>query len=119
MLHVTPEQVAAVYDCLLNFDPWRTLGLPPAEEVEIHVRSRRDCYGEYQYTGKAIPHRLLISCHLVGSFDRLADTVGHEMLHLAQELNGTSNSSQHNAEFRRLARIACRRMVWDERAFIG
>jgi hypothetical protein len=119
MLDVTPERVAAVYDCLRTFEPWCSLGLPPAEEIEIHVRSRRDCYGEYQFTGKTHPHKILVSSRLIGSFVSLADTVGHEMLHLAQELHGTSNSAQHNEEFRRLARIACRKMIWDERAFVG
>ena len=117
MLDVTPDKAAAVYDCLRHFEPWRSLDLPPAEEVEFHVRSRRDCYAEYTHTGKT--HVILVSQLLIGSMETLVSVVGHEMLHVAQEQHGTSNSAQHNAEFRRLARIACRKMVWDERAFVG
>lgn len=117
MLHIKPQHVEAVYECLRNFEPWRSLGLPHAEEVEIHVKARRDCYAEYIKLDGV--HKVMVSSILIGGFETLASVVGHEMLHLAQEIHGTSNSAQHNAEFRRLARIACRDMIWDERAFIG
>lgn len=117
MLDVTPDRAAAVYDMLRHFEPWHSLALPPAEEVEFHVRARRDCYAEYQHTGTT--HAILISAALIGGMDTLVSVMGHEMLHVAQHINGTSNEAQHNREFRRLARIACHKCVWDERAFVG
>lgn len=115
MLEVTPAHVEAMYECLRAFEPWKSLKLPPADEVAFHVRNRRDVFGEWVNNGGE--HEILISSLLIGSFQRLAQVVGHEMLHLAQREMGTENSSQHNKDWQRLARIACRKMVWDERAF--
>lgn len=110
MLDVRPEHVEAVYECLRAFEPWRSLHLPEAEEIEFHVRNRYDIFGEYKHNGTC--HEVKISCANIGSFARLVETVGHEMLHLA--LGG---GNVHGEDFRRLARLACRKMVWDERAF--
>ena len=43
----------------------------------------------------------------------------HEMLHAAQLIKGTATQSQHNAEYRRLARTVCKEMCWDIKAFVG
>ena len=114
-LTITPSHVEAVYECLRAFEPWRGLKLPEAEEIEFHVRNRRDIYAEYRHNGTA--HQIKLSTALIGTFQTLAETVGHEMLHLAQAEKGTATASEHNAEWRALARKACRVMGWDERAF--
>jgi len=116
-MKVTPTQCAAVYDCLRAFEPFRALRLPESDEVEFHVRPRRDAFGEYVQNDVA--HSITISSRLIGSFEALAQVVAHEMLHLAQAEKGTHSRAEHNAEFIRLAKVVCRQMLWDEPAFIG
>jgi len=116
-LEVTPDHAAAVYDCLRAFEPFRSMRLPEADDVEFHIRHRRDIHAEYCYAGDK--HSITVSSVLVGSFDELAKVVAHEMLHLGQAEAGTYTRTEHNPEFLRLARRICAQMVWDLRAFIG
>ena len=116
-VNVTPECCAAMYDCLRMFNPFTAMNLPDSDEVEFHVKHRHDCYAEHIHTGTA--HSITVSDALIGSFDGLAQVMAHEMLHAAQLIKGTATQSQHNAEYRRLARTVCKEMCWDIKAFVG
>lgn len=116
-LAVTPEHVAAVYDCLRAFEPFRSMRLPAADEVEFHVRQRRDIHAEYVFVGDA--HSITVSSKLIGSFDELCKVVAHEMIHLAQFETGCYTRAEHNSAFVQAARRVCSKMVWDTNAFIG
>lgn len=117
MISLKAEHVYRVYECLRAFSPWAGLRLPKADEVEFWVSGRRDIDGEYSRwldTGTPI---IVISEKRVGHFDTLAMTVGHEMIHLYQDRAKTDTRAQHNAEFNRIARRACRAMGWDYKQF--
>jgi hypothetical protein len=108
VLSITPAHVEAVYECLRTFEPWRSLSLPEADALEIHINRRRDAFGHVDHDG--VSHRIHVSQAMCKDFDSLVQTVGHEMLHLVDW--------SHGRRFRSLAKRACSRMGWDLDCFL-
>ena len=116
-LRITPEMLAASYEFLRVSAPFRAWGLPDADEVEFHVIAARDRRGHY-CRGVSARHRIAVSSANVGHSETLLRTVAHEMLHLYQnERCSETPNAEHNAEFRRFARIICLHHGFDPRAF--
>lgn len=120
MLPLTPDMVAAVYECLRQFPPFSSWKLPPAEEVEFRVSNQPNSMGEYTRYARTVDHIVIVSSLTIGHFATLASVVAHEMVHLKQALDGTepSRAGGHNAEFRRLAKQVCKIHGWDCKAFL-
>ena len=120
MLPLTPDMVAAVYECLRQMPPFSKWRLPPADEVEFEVTSRHNTMGEYTRYVRTDEHILIISSLTVGHFATLANVVSHEMVHLKQAIDKTEPArvGAHNAEFRRLAKQVCTLHGWDLKAFL-
>lgn len=120
MLPLTPDMVAAVYDCLQRFPPFSRWKLPPAKEVEFQVNKQRNTMGEYTRYVRTSEHIVIVSSETVGHFATLASVVSHEMIHLKQAIDKTEPKriGGHNAEFRRLAKPVCKIHGWDYKAFI-
>ena len=116
-MNITPQHVAAVYEMLRQFKPFDRWKLPESDAIGFHIRNIIGTHGKYQHDGKT--HNITISSALVDSPYSLIDTTAHEVIHLYQEIRGTDNKSQHNAEFRRLASQVCRAFMWDCKRFIG
>jgi len=117
VIHVTADHVAAVYECLRRFDPWRPLKLPHAEQVEFRTTGRRDVLGEYTHWLTDGTPIIVISYANVSHLDTLAWVTGHEMIHLYQHQAKTATRSQHNIEVQRIAKRACQAMGWDYHLF--
>jgi hypothetical protein len=116
-LRLTPEMLVAAYEFLRVSAPFRAWKLPDADEVEFHVIGARDRRGHY-CTGEGALHCIAISAANVGHSETLIRTVAHEMLHLHQrERRSETPHTEHNAEFRRLARLVCVHHGFDPRAF--
>ena len=111
--------MAAVYDCLRAFPPFSRMKLPAADAIEFHVTRHTDRFGHYTRVQRSEQHELAVSTRHVGAWDTLVLTVAHEMIHLYQGVKKSDNSNtQHNAEFRKIARQVCRRFAWDFKQFI-
>ena len=113
-LEITPGGVAALYDALRQFQPFKDWNLPAADEVEFHVVREKKVYGTYHF-GDA--HVITISEKVCGHWSTLTGTVAHEMIHLHQSIRGTTSKAEHNHEFRRLALQVCQAFGFDERCF--
>ncbi len=111
----TPEQVAAVYDCLRAFPPFAGWRLPPSDEIEIHIGVQEDAYAIYHRTGDQ--HGITVSMLLVTDWSTLVETVAHEMVHLHQARAGTETRAEHNREWRRLAAKVCASFGWNVERF--
>lgn len=120
MLPLTPDMVAAVYECLRQFPPFSSWKLPPAEEVEFRVHNQPNTMGEYTRYARTADHIVIVSSLTIGHFATLASVVAHEMVHLKQALDKTEpkRAGGHNAEFRRLAKQVCKIHGWDYKAFV-
>ncbi|MBI1989542.1 MAG: SprT-like domain-containing protein [Betaproteobacteria bacterium] len=120
MLPLTPDMVAAVYECLRQFPPLSSWKLPPAEEVEFRVNKQPNTMGEYTRYARTVDHIVIVSSLTIGHFATLASVVAHEMVHLKQALDKTepTRAGGHNAEFRRLAKQVCKIHGWDYKAFV-
>jgi hypothetical protein len=116
MIPLTPERVAACYEFLRQWPPFCGWHLPPAYAMEFRVSRKLDCYGEFLPETAPV---IVVSAALHHQMLSVLPTVAHEMLHYRQHLAGTSNRSQHNAEFRRLAKALCKRHGWDYGQFVG
>jgi len=120
MLPLTPDMVAAVYECLRQFPPFSRWKLPPADEVEFRVSNQRNTMGEYTRYVRTREHIVIVSSLTVGHFATLASVVAHEMVHLKQAIDKTESKriGVHNVEFHRLAKQVCKIHGWDYKAFM-
>jgi hypothetical protein len=107
-LPLTPQRLAATYECLRVFPPFNRWKLPPASEVRFHVTRHKDRQADFYHDGR---DHIRVSAHFVGRFDALAQAIAHEMVH--QHVGGYT----HGSEFKRAARSICRRFGWDEKLF--
>lgn len=118
-MHITPEQCAAVYDCLRAFVPFKAMRLPPADEVIFKVTNDRTKQGYCTIlVDRSGGHEIGISNWWIGEFQSLVPIVAHEMIHMHQWIQRTDTPSMHNAEFRRIARRVCKLFQWDYRQFV-
>jgi hypothetical protein len=116
-LRLTPDMLVGAYEFLRSCEPFRAWRLPHADEIEFHVISARDRRGHY-CRGDEADHRIAISAANVGHTETLIRTLAHEMIHLLQrEQRRETANTEHNAEFKRLARLVCLYHGFDPRAF--
>lgn len=114
-LPLTPERVAAVYECLREFPPFTGWRLPRPADMDFGVTQHLDLHADVDVIRDW--RRLRISERRNGHFTTLAASVAHEMVHLALHRRGSPNWATHGAEFQRLAARVCARFGWDEKAF--
>lgn len=122
MLALTPHMLAAAYDCLREFPPFKRWKLPPGEEVEFQVVRVQGCFGAYiekTHSNGEKEHLIQGSPYAIGHMNTLMRTLAHEMVHVyqAQARLCTSNT-MHNASFHWHARRICDRFGWDYREFV-
>lgn len=108
---LSPEHLAHMYECLRQLPPFTEWKLPESDAVKFRTPAITD-YGEFRY-----PNIITVSSMKHGHFDRLMETLAHEMVHYAQALKGTDNKAQHNADFKRRAKRVCSFFGWDYKGF--
>jgi hypothetical protein len=112
-MQLTPSKLAAVYDCLRAFPPFRGWKLPESDEVAFGISLSPDTYGTYDLC-RGQP-RIEISVLMVSDFQSLVETMAHEMIHLHQCRAG--RAVDHDAEWQRLATRVCREFGWKREGF--
>lgn len=118
-LRLTTENLPAAYEYLRACEPFRRLGLPEADAVAFRVSGHKDRYGHMRGDVRSPGAEIAISEACVGSSAKLIETMAHEMVHLYQHIARTETSgTQHNADFKRLARAVCREHLFDLKAFV-
>lgn len=118
-LPLTPERLAATYECLRTFPPFCHWKLPECSEMHFQVTKQKDREGQYTRYVRTKEHIIAISGVTVGYFHTLAVVMAHEMIHLKQAVAKTETPGvEHNAEFRRLSRRVCRAFGWDPKIFV-
>ena len=86
------------------------------DEIEFRVIRHAKWFGYYTTPPRAITINEARHYHL----DSMVATMHHEVLHLDQEIRKTeSTKTEHNLEFRMLARRACEEYGWDYGNFLG
>ena len=115
-LRLTPAILEAGYEFLRATPPFRGWRLPHADDVEFAVGARSDCFGWYERPNGQ--HRIGITLKFCGHTDTLLFYLAHEMVHLAQAIDGTATDGQHNADFGAKARRVCRAHGFDLKRFI-
>lgn len=116
----TPNNIEAAYDFLRTCKPYLRLKLPEPDDLEFRVTRHKDRFAHFRPKsggGNKEFHEIAVSEIHVRSAVILLITVGHEMLHLYQEQAHTATSVQHNAEFKRLAKVACSANGFDLASF--
>jgi predicted SprT family Zn-dependent metalloprotease len=112
---LTPERLAATYDYLRTWPPFCRWGLPVSDEIRFRTTERKDLCGQF----KPDPLEIMVSTSLHWKMESLIQTMAHEVIHLHQHLAKTENRSQHNAEFKRIAKAICKQYGWDCGQFVG
>lgn len=121
MIQLTPDHLAATYDCMRAFKPFKQWKLPESDAVEFAVIRNLGYSGFYiEETRKdGIHHIIQISNVSVGYFDSLAKIMAHEMIHLHQAVSKTyTRNVMHNPHFHYHARRLCNTMGWDYLQFV-
>ncbi len=118
-LHLTSEVLRGAYDFLRTTQPFHRWKLPPGVLVEFRVVATADARGWHtRSTARDSRHVVAVSRACIGRTDSLMMVMAHEMMHVHQSARGTETSNTiHNAEFRRLARLVCRRHGFDPLLF--
>lgn len=116
-LKLHPDRhLPGAYTYLRLTEPFSSWDLPEADEIKFVVTNESGAYGWFR-PEDGVP-TIGVSAKNIGSTDYLLPLMGHEMIHLYQWLAKTTTSNtQHNAEFRRLAKKVCRAHEWSEKEF--
>lgn len=117
MIHLTPEILSGAYSLLRETPPFRGWKIPEPDGVGFMVSRTPNICGQYWRARDGLPV-IAISGAAVGRLDTLIRIMAHEMIHLVQDVKGTANSANHNADFRRKAETVCRYHGFDPKLFV-
>ena len=99
MVKLSPQKLAAIYEMLAQFEPFRSWNLPPSKDIEFHVNAAKDCYGEYSPD----PHMITLSRAKNGFLETAIRTMAHEMIHLRLYCMNRKNWDKHEENFVKMA----------------
>lgn len=114
-LSLTPTTLEASYEFLKALLPFRRWKLPHVDEIEFRVTASEAIHGRYLDGQRH--HVISVSAALTGHLVTLLETMAHEMIHLAQALDGTDSENEHNPDFKRRAKLVCRTHGFDPKSF--
>jgi len=118
-LPLTPEILRAAYDFLRTTPPFRSWRLPPGSEVEFHVLRTKQFEGDHAKYVRRDKHVVRVSAGKIGHSNSLLAVMGHEMIHMTQEIDKTyTPNTIHNKAFHRAAAIVCRYHGFDPQLFV-
>ena len=116
---VTPDAVYAAFQFLVQLEPFRKWKLPSADEMEFRINFKQGEDGHYNRYCGTDHHWIAISAAIVSHTFTLIEIVAHEMIHLKQAICKTETpNTQHNAEFRKIAKQVCSVHGWDSKRFL-
>lgn len=118
-LALTPAMLETAYEYMRSTPPFRGWKLPPAEEVEFHVTRHRDREGDHCAYRYRPEHVIRVSAYYIHATNPLLMVMGHEMIHMQQEMRRLAKPDTHNKDFCAKAARVCRIHGWDLRLFIG
>ena len=119
-LSLTPHMLVAAYEYLRTTPPFRGWKLPEADDIEFQVTGHSDREGHYTRWIGTDHHFICISGKRIAFTDSLMQAMAHEMIHLRQALARTETpNTEHNSEFKTIARRACAVHGWDPYVFTG
>ncbi len=116
-MRLTSALLEASYVFLCQTPPFRSWRLPTGDEIEFRANKDREALGSHQMHARQGHHVVSVSKARVSHITTLISVMAHEMIHLYQAETGSRTKSEHNAEFRRLAKIVCRHHGWDPLEF--
>lgn len=112
-MRLTASTLERAYEFLRGEAPFNAWDLPPADEVEFHVRNHRDKrFGDYaEVKGR---HVIRVSDSRHKNMTTLLQTMAHEMGHLQQRQTDCKHrpSVSHGRKFMSLMRKVGKRWGW-------
>lgn len=114
----TPDDVAHLYEFFRGSRPFKSWRLPESDEVRFNIieKFREGHIAEYQcYVDGS--HRISIAFPKHANMITLAESVAHEMIHLALEIEGHDTRVSHDREFKKRAKQVCKVHGFDEGTF--
>lgn len=114
MTPLTPQRLAAVYECLRAFPPFSGWDLPHSSQVAFTVNRSKNAQATYEP-----PNKICISAPFHGHYITLIQSMAHEMIHQHLYQQKCKTWANHGYEFNRKAKTVCRKYGWDYGQFIG
>jgi hypothetical protein len=115
-LHITPQILVDVYTMLRRTPPFRKWDLPEADDVIFEVTRASDRRGSCKLDQKSRRWKITVSTVCVGDWIELIPLVGHEMVHIKCDREGSRTN--HGAEFRAAAAEVCRHHAFQFKQFV-
>ena len=115
MLHLTPEDLCAVYDLLRGTAPFKRWKLPPGEEVEFHAVKITHCQADSQRKGNRYVVRVAANRH--HTLASATMTMAHEMIHLRLDIAFPRDRAHHGSRFHKHADAVCKAHSFDRGQF--
>lgn len=102
--------LAAAYEYLRTTPPFCGWKLPHADEVEFSVTKHRDHEGGHTTYCNTNEHIIYVSNYHIKNTPDLMECIGHEMVHMRQDLTktGAKRRNKHNAAFNKLNARFCK-----------
>ena len=103
---------------LVDCPPFARWDLPPVGTLRFEVLRGTDV-AEYSVDQRD-RSCIAVNADMHTRLAEVIESVAHEMIHLRQDLLGRlpdTHAKQHNAEWRRMARVVCRNLGFDVQRF--
>lgn len=118
-LRLTHENLPAAYEYLRACEPFCRWKLPHADELEFRVTRHGDRFGHFRAEKGGKWPEFSVSENMVTTTALLLETLGHEMIHLKEHVDGVKwRGGDHGPQFLRVARSVCRIHGFDLEAFV-
>lgn len=114
-LIINKDMLGPAYDYLRATKPFSGWKLPPADEVVFKIVPHKGHCAHYIMRGDG-RHEIGLSAHWHPRHVMLLSTMGHEMVHMRQEIAGLRTRAMHNADFWRCADRICKAHLEFERS---
>jgi hypothetical protein len=116
-LRLTPDMLAASYEYLRACPPFKTWGLPEADDIAFSVTRHKDRFSHMVGEHRSPNAEIAVSEHKVGCTRVLMESMAHEMIHLHQHRKKLDRGGHHNADFQRRAKRVCSLHGFDSKTF--
>ena len=115
MTFITENNIANLYDTLIQFPVFDEYKLPPASKVDFVVVHDDTICGQYEPPEAGEPHVITISTAKCGHLDTVLKTLCHEIIHMCVYLESpkTERYTSHKGLFLKLQKRVAKMYGFD------
>ena len=115
MTFITENNIANLYDTLIQFPVFDEFRLPPSSKIDFQVVHDNSICGQYEPPEAGEPHVITISTAKCGHLDTVIKTLCHEIIHMICYLESpkTEKYTSHKGLFSKLQKRVAKMYGFD------